>query len=941
MTKKLHNSLIDYLVLVGCDKDTGLIFKDQFAGNENLDEILSIPIEPSILSVISCDLATYPSSHNQINTKYPPYKLTKDVSFDLGDSKEEINSRHVALKPVEVPIQADVLYNLAQFCFPNQAFVSKLKIDPFVHSFVLTDMEGKKKFSVALTYFREFYCSKNDETNMFELVEIFSEDEMKEKRNYFQIYVPTSIILMSQFSYFDVLKDCVSKIYNSISSISKSLNSIMERFAFQFTHLPVPPKSLTRFGLILEASFDDVFISLNPSDEFENQVFDLSLSLLFNRFAFDDILIVIFGFLSESKMLFISKNTSLLTPVLECFMKLIQPFKWFLSYVPLLPGSQLGYIEAPHPFIMGFCSDYENLKNQLEEDNDLMIIDIDEKKIYKNNDFVNFPQNFVDDLRKNFNLMDLNEIETKKLTSPTKFDNDLQKRFDKSIRDDYNSKIFDLFVEFYVEIFGDLTQFIKWQTKKFDKENYFNSVNESDLEFYKKVINTSIFEIFINSLIKNISEDKPDLYYQKQIAKSSDKRCLHKLEARSNSNVNFIRLITKTLVFKSPKTAIQDFTNELKNTNILFHKDSILYLRGLYFILINQHIDGFRDFFQIDSKNLFPKELIKENILPFLPISQIEKIKSQDYYISSEDFKKFDDDNENENNSAFGNSINSLDTFEDIEFLNDLKFDEFTQKLIFLEIRLDNEISRRLFDALTIGNSKLDFATFEIFIDTYQLKESELNKIKKFLPKNKIRTKEFALKISNHTLVPNYGIGNLVLTQKCLYLLELGTNKRKVITEIKDIISIEKTQYNNGLFNSKSALKINTLNEAVHISPDNEVNVWYLLFNELCSSFRIANETKDSSVVQLAAINVILMDSVLQSGLNSIANHSRDLDKSIKYLCFYTLYKSELSKLNMSKDAKKILHLKINPSIREYTYQSVESIISADIDGYPTVWCAV
>ncbi|RNA33497.1 DENN domain-containing 3 isoform X3 [Brachionus plicatilis] len=43
----------------------------------------------------------------------------------------------------------------------------------------------------------------------------------------------------------------------------------------------------------------------------------------------------------------------------------------------------------------------------------------------------------------------------------------------------------------------------------------------------------------------------------------------------------------------------------------------------------------------------------------------------------------------------------------------------------------------------------------------------------------------------------------------------------------------------------------------------------------------------------------------------------------------------------MSKDAKKILHLKINPSIREYTYQSVESIIYVDIDGYPTVWCAV
>lgn len=43
----------------------------------------------------------------------------------------------------------------------------------------------------------------------------------------------------------------------------------------------------------------------------------------------------------------------------------------------------------------------------------------------------------------------------------------------------------------------------------------------------------------------------------------------------------------------------------------------------------------------------------------------------------------------------------------------------------------------------------------------------------------------------------------------------------------------------------------------------------------------------------------------------------------------------------MSKDAKKILHLKINPSIREYTHQSVESIVYLNIDDYPTVWCAI
>lgn len=72
-----------------------------------------------------------------------------------------------------------------------------------------------------------------------------------------------------------------------------------------------------------------------------------------------------------------------------------------------------------------------------------------------------------------------------------------------------------------------------------------------------------------------------------------------------------------------------------------------------------------------------------------------------------------------------------------------------------------------------------------------------------------------------------------------------------------------------------------------------------------------------------------------------MANHSRDLDKSLKYICFYALNKSESSKFDMSKDAKKILHLKINPSIKEYTYQSIESIIYVDMEDYPTIWCAV
>ena len=58
--------------------------------------------------------------------------------------------------------------------------------------------------------------------------------------------------------------------------------------------------------------------------------------------------------------------------------------------------------------------------------------------------------------------------------------------------------------------------------------------------------------------------------------------------------------------------------------------------------------------------------------------------------------------------------------------------------------------------------------TFDLFVNNYQMKEEELEKISKFLPSNKLRSMEFPLKVSNNTIVPNHGLGRVVLTQKWL-----------------------------------------------------------------------------------------------------------------------------------------------------------------------------
>lgn len=45
--------------------------------------------------------------------------------------------------------------------------------------------------------------------------------------------------------------------------------------------------------------------------------------------------------------------------VAESLCALAFPFRWQLTYVPILPYSQLKFMEAPVPYIMGLC--YEDV----------------------------------------------------------------------------------------------------------------------------------------------------------------------------------------------------------------------------------------------------------------------------------------------------------------------------------------------------------------------------------------------------------------------------------------------------------------------------------------------------------------------------------------------------------------------------------------------------
>jgi hypothetical protein len=85
---------------------------------------------------------------------------------------------------------------------------------------------------------------------------------------------------------------------------------------------------------------------------------------------------------------------------------------------------------------------------------------------------------------------------------------------------------------------------------------------------------------------------------------------------------------------------IENLNRELESSNLISHRDSLLYLRGIFHFSINKLIESFRDFYSIEIKELFPGKLIANEIYPSLSLAQKELIKDQDFYKNAQEYKQ-------------------------------------------------------------------------------------------------------------------------------------------------------------------------------------------------------------------------------------------------------------------------------------------------------------
>ncbi len=210
-----------------------------------------------------------------------------------------------------------------QSYFLDNAVILKESLDPSVHSFVITDIEGRKKYAAVLTYYREFYSCPNEfNENEHELIPINDEEDLtEENKNYNLVYVPTAIVFITRYFYYDLLKWCLSSIHEALVAQPHELNAILESYAFELTHVFVPPSTCKRLNLCLEYDLSFSGLDLYPLDEYDFDLFGFDVSILFRVFGIEKIMKVVMFILSEQKILFVSENVGLLTPFIQVISK--------------------------------------------------------------------------------------------------------------------------------------------------------------------------------------------------------------------------------------------------------------------------------------------------------------------------------------------------------------------------------------------------------------------------------------------------------------------------------------------------------------------------------------------------------------------------------------------------------------------------------------------
>ena len=416
--------------------------------------------------------------------------------------------------------------------FPQDFEISNEEKPPKIYSNVLTNEKGISSYLYILLFYDKYTENEEDLQEDAEKLRLSSTSDLIKV-----FYCPVSIIILSYCNNLEFFDKLLKEYYriikfnaniivndkeideNNIESAPPNVienniennNNIYKKLLFyqkiellnylnySYEILHPPNKTILNFNLRFSQ------IKYCSQSNIEIPTSEVCIEILFDCLETSTIIKLYIALLFEKSIILIGNQNQMLFCICEGLKKLLFPFRWLHTYVPILPKQLLNFLESPFPYFLGISS---NLIDPFELNKQYpshIICDINSSTLYGNVASLKLPLNeelkikkklmilknkninFYDDvIIDNINYSNLNNknIEYEDVDFSLSFSKNVQRIF---------------FRIFKNNLYRIKKEYMFNNNNTFDSKSFLRLFDENKEYklFFDKIINTYAFEFFI------------------------------------------------------------------------------------------------------------------------------------------------------------------------------------------------------------------------------------------------------------------------------------------------------------------------------------------------------------------------------------------------------------------------------------------------------------
>ena len=401
----------------------------------------------------------------------------------------------------------------ASICFPNGIKICFDKNEMHVnglknYSSMLTNQVGKRYYiSTYHLYFKHSYEDFMKEYGYSNSIDMTLLEAMRIK----YIYLPFCVCLLSKYPFFTQMEKCLESLRFTLMNNKISPNELYDLLIYLTKSIPVPPVGTQ---LYFPLPYYSDFIKINRPEYKDYILYGDNPCILLEYLSLDEIFIIMRLLLFEQKILLVGNNYDLIAQIAFNFYRLLYPFQWVHTLIPIMTQKMTKYLDSFLPFFNGMhISLYELVTGTLEEiEENIFIFNIN-KHTFEMNTYMNwnsrsiikkinelvpqFPKNILNNMSFELGIV-------KKYIEMTKDNNNTKKNNNSHDMEENmknNIAIKQAFIQAFIEILSDYKTYLTLVNEKpiFNTKALLEKKPKADSKFYKELTETQLFQLFIQN----------------------------------------------------------------------------------------------------------------------------------------------------------------------------------------------------------------------------------------------------------------------------------------------------------------------------------------------------------------------------------------------------------------------------------------------------------